>query len=239
MTHKTKAIILRTVKYGETSLVITAFTELFGIQTYIMNGVRTSRPGSKAAQFQPGALLDMDVYHNELKAMNRIKESAWHAVYRNIFTDVIYHSIAIFMVELVHKLLKQPEADPELFGFFEEVLLSLDESPRDIAANIPLFFTLHLPHFFGFRIDENSDDTEFLDLSEGKFTKSQPSHEYYLSGTDASTTAEILRTRQLGELSFIHLHSSQRRRLLENYMHYYALHVPDFGRMKTLDLITL
>jgi DNA repair protein RecO (recombination protein O) len=37
MTHKTKGIILRTVKYGETSLVVTAFTELFGIQAYMVN----------------------------------------------------------------------------------------------------------------------------------------------------------------------------------------------------------
>lgn len=42
MTHKTKAIILRSIKYGEASLVVTAFTELFGIQTYLVNGVRAS-----------------------------------------------------------------------------------------------------------------------------------------------------------------------------------------------------
>ena len=239
MTHKTKAIILRSIRYGETSLVITAFTELFGIQTYIMNGVRTSKPGSKAAQFQPGALLHMEVYHNELKAMNRIKESSWHAVYKNIFSDVISHSIAIYLVELTHKLLKQPEADPDLFGFFEEVLLELDNSPREVAANIPLFFTLHLPQFFGFRITDNEGSGNYLDLMEGRFSSEEPSHEYFLTGNDAEVTSDILRTRQVNELGYIHLHRTQRRHLLENYMTYYALHVPDFGKMKTLDIITL
>ncbi len=37
--HNTKGIVLRTVKYGETSVIVTIFTELFGIQSYIVNGV--------------------------------------------------------------------------------------------------------------------------------------------------------------------------------------------------------
>ncbi|MFL5786527.1 MAG: recombination protein O N-terminal domain-containing protein [Flavisolibacter sp.] len=36
MIHKTKGIVLRTVKYGETSLVVTMFTELLGLQYYIV-----------------------------------------------------------------------------------------------------------------------------------------------------------------------------------------------------------
>ena len=40
--HKTNGIVLRTVKYGETSLVVTLFTELFGVQSYLVNGVRVS-----------------------------------------------------------------------------------------------------------------------------------------------------------------------------------------------------
>ena len=39
MTHKTKGIVLRTVKYGETSLVATVLTELFGVQTYMVTGL--------------------------------------------------------------------------------------------------------------------------------------------------------------------------------------------------------
>ena len=75
MTHKTKGIVLRTIKYGETSVVVTIFTELFGVQTYMVNGVRTTKKSSaKANHFQPGAILDLVVYHNDLHSMQRIKE---------------------------------------------------------------------------------------------------------------------------------------------------------------------
>ncbi|NBO56051.1 MAG: DNA repair protein RecO, partial [Actinobacteria bacterium] len=40
--HKTKGLVLRAVKYGDTSLVVTVFTELFGLQSYIVSGVRKS-----------------------------------------------------------------------------------------------------------------------------------------------------------------------------------------------------
>ncbi|MBL7720826.1 MAG: recombination protein O N-terminal domain-containing protein, partial [Chitinophagaceae bacterium] len=65
--HKTKGIVLRTVKYGETSVIVTLFTELFGIQSYLVNGVRaSSKKGTgKANMFQPAAILDLVVYHNE------------------------------------------------------------------------------------------------------------------------------------------------------------------------------
>ena len=69
MIHKTKGIVLKSIRYGETSLVVTVFTELFGVQTYMVNGVRTNKKsGSKAALFQPSSILDMEVYHNDQKA---------------------------------------------------------------------------------------------------------------------------------------------------------------------------
>src|SRR5882724_5528873 len=88
--HKTRGIVLRIVKYGETSLIVTVYTELFGIQSYLVNGVRTSsKKGSgKANLFQPCAILDMVVYHNELKQLNRIREFKWGVIYDHIFSDV-------------------------------------------------------------------------------------------------------------------------------------------------------
>ena len=110
MIHKTKGIVLRTIKYGETSLVVTVFTQMFGVQTYLVNGIRTAKKsGAKAAMYQPAALLEMEVYHNELKGLQRIKESNWAILYNTILSDVIKNSIALYMMELLYKTLKQPE----------------------------------------------------------------------------------------------------------------------------------
>src|SRR5580765_8062709 len=115
--HKTKGIVLRAVKYGETSLIVTIFTELFGVQSYLVNGVRTSsKKGSgKASLFQPSAIFDLVVYHNDLKQLQRIKEFRWDYLYQHVLSDIRKNAIATYMVELLTKCLKQPEGHPDLF----------------------------------------------------------------------------------------------------------------------------
>jgi DNA repair protein RecO (recombination protein O) len=238
--HKTKGIVLRTVKYGETSVIVTIFTELFGVQSYIVNGVRTStkKGTGKANLFQPSAILDMVVYHNELKNLNRIKEFKWDYLYQYILSDVKKNAVALFMVELLTKCLKQPESNPDLFHFAEDSLLHLDKSSDAVTANFPLFFALHLPVFFGFRFTDNyNDENPFLDLQEGKFVHEQPSHPYFLEDKQAAVTSQLLKIMQPEELEEIKLNHDFRRNLLYVYETYYALHIQDFGTMKSLPVL--
>ncbi len=236
---KTKAIILRTIKYGETSLIVTAFTELFGVQTYLVNGIRTSKKtGLKAAMYQPAAFVEMQVYHNERNALHRIKECNWACLYQHVLSDVIKNSIALYMMELLFKLLKQPEENTDLFYFCEAILLKLDNAHKMETANFPLFFALHLSHFFGFKIDDNfSTENNIADLQEGNFTPQHPPHPYYLEGENALITSEILKAQIPEELNNLKMNHLKRRELLLKYMEYYNLHMQDFGKMKTLPVL--
>ena len=238
--HKTKGIVLRIVKYGETSLIVTIFTELFGVQSYIVSGVRasTKKGTGKANLFQPTAILDLVVYHNELKHLNRIKEFKWHYLYQHIFSDVPKNAVALFMIELLTKCLKQPEPNPELFEFCEDAFIHLDESSGSVMANFPLFFALHLPAFFGFRIsDDHSEETPILDLQEGTFVNERPGHLHFLEGKQAEVTSELLKMMQPEELEQIKLNHDFRRQLLFVYETYYRLHIQDFGTLKTLPVL--
>lgn len=238
--YKTKGIVLRTVKYGETSVIVTIFTELFGVQSYLVNGVRTStkKGTGRANLFQPTAILDLVVYHNELKQLNRIKEFKWASIYQYILSDVQKNAVALFMVELLTKCLKQPEGNPELFQFAEDCFLQLDTCKGTVMANLPLFFALHLTHFFGFRFtDEYDEQHPFLDLQEGSFVSEQPYHPNFLEGRQAFVTSQLLKAQHPAELEEIKLHHDFRRNLLFVYETYYTLHIPDFGKMKTLPVL--
>jgi DNA repair protein RecO (recombination protein O) len=240
MIHKTKGIVLRSVKYGETSLIVTVFTELFGLQSYIVNGVRTvSKKGSsKAVFFQPSALLDLVVYHNEYKNLQRIKEYKWAYLYQHIFSDVRKNSVGLFMIELLTKSLKQPEANAELFYFMEDALMNLDSANDTVMANFPLFFGLHLAVFFGFRIsDEYSEENNYLDLEEGLFTSVRPQHLNYLDDKGAEVSSFILKAQHPNELEDLKLNQEFRRFLLGSYESYYRLHIPEFGSMRTLPVL--
>jgi DNA repair protein RecO (recombination protein O) len=240
MIAKTKGIVLRSVKFGETSLVVNMYTELFGLQSYLVNGVRTSnrRSSAKAAFFQPASLLDLVVYHNEFNNLQRIREFKWAVLYGAILSDVIKNAVASFMIELLSKGVKEPEPNPDLFYFVEDVLLHLDDASPQATANFPLFYALHLAHFFGFRIgDEFSDENAYLDLQEGVFVPQQPRHPFYLHDREAEVTSYILKAQRPSELEDLHLNQEFRRRLLQAYEQYYALHLPEFGALKTLPVL--
>src|SRR5688572_28609920 len=238
---KTKGIVLRVVKYGETSVIVSIFTERFGIQSYIVNGVRTSsKKGSgKANLFQPAAFLDLVVYHNEFRQLNRIKEFKWGKLYEKIFSDVPTNAVALFMIELLTKCLKQPEPDEKLFHFLEDIFSCLDQGKEAVRANIPLFFAIHLSHFFGFRIDDNfSGSRTYLDLVEGSFVAETPQHPHFLEGKQAETTSHYLKVLQTDELEMIRLSGDFRRHLLQALEKYYALHITDFGSLKSLPVLS-
>ncbi len=242
MTHSTKGIVLRSIKYGETSLVVTMFTELFGIQTYLVQGARSAKKtGTKAAMLQPAALLDLEVYHNELKSLQRIKDCQWSILYQHILSDVVKNNIALFMVELLTKTLKQPEKHADLFYFCEASLMQLDAANKSIAANFPLFFALQLPQFFGFTISHplpgESNPNHYLDLVEGNFVSKQPTHPFFLAPELAAITAELLLVMHPSDLDQVKLNQISRRALLVKYLEYYRLHLPEFGNMRTLEVI--
>lgn len=240
MVHKTKGIVIRTVKYGETSVIVAIYTELFGIQSYIVNGVRTSSKKSqgKGNMFQPAALLDLVVYHNELKNLQRLKEYKWLELYEHIYFDVLKNAVALFMIELLQKTLKQPESNPELFHFIEDSFLHLDSADQQVVANFPLFFAVHLTSFFGFRFsDRHSEKKNILDLMEGEFVSEQPTHPHFLDSNYSFITSQLLKVMQPSELHELKLNKETRRTLLHAYQVFYALHVPDFGSMKTLPVL--
>ena len=238
--HKTKAIVLRTVKYGETSLIISAYTELYGLQSYIVQGVRTSskKGGAKANFFQPGAILELIVYHHDLKNLQRIKEFRWSFLYTELFADVIKNSVMLYMMELLQKCVKQPENNPDLFCFVEEALMELDKASDTVTANFPLYFSLHLTNFFGFQMNiEDAGTHAVFDLQEGSFVDTHPQHVYYIDGQAAQLMSEVLKAMQPHELTEVPMNYLQRRQLLEAIETFYMLHMPEFSKMKTLQVL--
>ncbi|PWU02063.1 MAG: DNA repair protein RecO [Bacteroidetes bacterium] len=239
MVHNTRGVVLRTIKYGETSVVVSIYTELFGIQSYLVNGVRTSaKKSSKANLFQPASILDLEAYHNELKNLQRLKEFKWQYIYKDIFFNVRKNAVALFMVELLQKTLKQPEQNSELYEFIEDAFINLDGSDEVVTANFPLYFALHLGSFFGFRIqDDYSSKNHLLDLAEGNFVDIRPGHSYFLEQDLSELTSNLLKVMQPIELGEVKLNHKLRRQLLDAYLLFYALHIPDFGSLKSLSVL--
>ncbi len=238
--HNTKGIVLRTVKYGDTSVIATVYTELFGVQSYLVKGVRQSSKKSqgKANYFQPSSILDMTVYHNELKHLQFVKEYNWAYLYENVLFDVVKNTVALYVVELLQHSLIEPEANPELFYLIEDTLKHLDSSNTTVTSILPLFFTLNLASELGFEIQGNyGEATPILDLAEGKFTDVLPEHQHYLIGELAAITSQLVTLNIYLDLEKISFNKITRKQLLDAYLQFLALHISDFGQLKSLPIL--
>ena len=123
MIHKTRGVVLSFTRYGESSIIVSIFTELFGVQSYIANGIRSKSSKSKMALFQPLTILELVVYHREHANINRIKELKCFHPYQTIQSDIVKSSVAMFVGEVLYKTLRN-ESHPQPLGEF--IITSLD-----------------------------------------------------------------------------------------------------------------
>ena len=149
MLFKTRGIVISYIKYRETSIITSIFTEEFGLQSYIVNSARSKKSKNKIAYFQPLTLLDLVVYKNEKKNIQRISE------YKNAFTyqDLPFNpqktSIAIFLSELLAKTLSTEEGQAPLFEFIFSAFKHYDTFPIKKLTNFHLQFMFHLCYHLG------------------------------------------------------------------------------------------
>ncbi len=239
--HKTKGIVVKTVKYGDTSIIATIYTELFGIQSYIVKGIRkpTKKGSNNSSYFLPAAILDLQVYHNELKHLQFIKEYQWAKLYNTIYFDVIKNAVAMFCIELLQHSIKQPENNPELFYFIEESLLTLDATnDNTIIANFPLFFAAKLAEHSGLGIQNNySEIHNILDLQQGFFISELPAHTYFAEKNIAQITSQILSINNIQQLENLKLNQNIRRQLIDSLIQYFALHITQFTTMRSIEIL--
>lgn len=239
MLHNTKGIVLRVTKYGDTSIILTAYTELFGLQQYIVKGVRvTSKKGAnKGVFYQPAAILQMEVYHSPMKQLQMVKEVSWDFVYQNVYSDILRNAVATYIVEVLQQTM-QPEPHPELFYLIEDTFKQLDKGGPHLVGNLPIYFLIHLSQTMGFGLQgKYSISTPVLDVREGQFVTSTPTHPYFLEGAEAQNASSFLQVQFYNDLDTIVLSGAQRKKILELFQLSLSWHYKKFSEIKSLPIL--
>lgn len=217
MIAKTRGIVFRFTKFGETSIIVTIFTEAFGLQSYIVNGVRSKSSKNKIALYQPLTLLNLVVYHRENANIERIKEITCIHPYISLATDIKKSTLALFINELLNKTVKEESHAQQLFEFIFQSLITLDFMEKE-HENFHLIFMLKLSRFLGFGVHHLNevlgpritDEKSEIILEE-------------LIRAEYQTPPRIT--------------NEQRRILLDLLLKFYADHIENFGEMKSLSVL--
>ena len=218
MLHKTQGIVIKYIKYGDASIIVNIFTEVFGLQTYIVNGARSKKSKSKIALYQPLTLLDMVVYHKEQTNIHRISEVKCTHPFISISTNVKKSCIALFLTEVIHKSVKEQQDIKALFTFLHQSILILDLLEKNYE-NFHLQFLLKLTQYLGFgaeKIEESELslmlDREQLDVCNNLYQEPFDDH--------------------------IRISYKSRQLLLQCLVDYYQNHLDSFGVIKSVEILS-
>jgi DNA repair protein RecO (recombination protein O) len=237
MLHTT-GIVLRTTKYGETSVIADIFTYERGVATFIGGSVRTARSQMPYSLFQPMTVVDLVSYWRDTPgALHRLKEFRAAEVWQTIPFDLRRGAIALFMAEVCRKCLHEGEASPDLFDDLRRVLVHLDQS-KDSVANMPLHFLLLLSAHLGFQpeVPDLEEDSAFFDLKEGVFSSHKPDHGQSVGPELTVAMLELIR-HDLATQHEVVLTRRQRQHLLEHLLVFYQLHMPNFKDIHTPEVL--
>lgn len=230
MLHKTRGIVLKTTSYRENSVIVQIFTEKFGIQSYLINGVKKSRAKISLNMLQPLHLVDMVVYHKANGNIQRVSELRPSPVFSSIPYDITKRTIAMFLNEVLYKSIRQQMTDEKLFEFIFSAICWFDEC-GDRNTNFHLAFLLKLSRFLGFAPSVAIDkDHIFFDLQEGAYKSRMPVHPHFLNKDDAALFI-LLYTTPFEKISDIKAENKVRRYVLDKILIYYALHTASFGEI--------
>lgn len=217
MLFKTRGIVFRFTKYGETSIIVNIFTESFGLQSYIVNGVRSKSAKNKIALFQPLTLLELVVYNKENANIKRIKELKCVHPFQSLSTDIKKSTIAMFMVEIMNKTIKEESHTGDFFSFLFNSIQTLDLLEENVE-NFHLIFLLKLSRYLGFGAHSVS---EVLG--------------HRMIGDDEEKLLAILLTLNLQES--VKMTGHQRKNLLEVLLLFYADHLDYLGEIRSIPIL--
>ena len=224
MVFHTRGIVFNYIKYRETSIIVRIFTEEFGMQSYIVNGVRSSKSRGKIALYQPLTLLDMVVYHKQSKDLQRISEAKCAVPFTSIPFDPLKTAISIFLSETLGKSLRHEAENRDLFDFVFQAVSLLDHLGENIA-NFHLQCLLKASIYLGFK--PGSVDDLLKQLSGvGIHLKATATEKQLM---------EALLAKPLG--ADIPMTNDFRRSILSHVVRYYQLHLEHLGEIKSMEVL--
>jgi len=227
MFHKTKGIVLHTVKFSETSVITKIYTEKLGLVSYIVKGVRSAKSKTKAALLQPLTLLEMEVSHRENKQLQFIKEFRRAYNYQSIPFDTLKSAIALFLLEVISKSIREHEQNDEMFEFIYESLCTLDLGSK-LNPDFHLLFLVHFTRYLGFYPQGNfSTENPLFELSEGVFT-GQANGANTMSAVESKHLNQLMNATVF-ERSDLKISRTERKLLMKSLLKYYQLHIENFS----------
>lgn len=224
MIRKTSGLVLSSIRYKDTSIIVKIFTRELGLKSYLINGVRSMGKGSKMALYQPLTLLDLVVYNKENSGLQRISEAKLQRAHQRIPFDFSRTSIALFMTEVINRSIYENYQNESLFDFLSESVVILDQGEA-LLAHFPLVFLIEKAKYLGF----SPEEAEGFILESNKQPFSHEELPITITYLENLLEEKYFCSRKISGIL--------RRKLLDHLLDFYAQHMENPSTFKSLAVI--
>ncbi|MBP5644058.1 MAG: DNA repair protein RecO [Bacteroidales bacterium] len=232
---KTRAIVLKAIRYGDNNLIVKLLTEQNGLQSFMVKGAFNKTAKIRAALFQPLTLLDI-VCAKSRGELGYLREASIEYAYQDTPINISKNAIVLFLCELLTKSIQEAETDLDMFGFIHQSLVHLDSTDGN-CADFPLAFAVKLSDFLGFSPNIKTYRQGFVfDLEEGCFRHDGTNAIYVIDKQQSELLHKLCVNNILDDFR-LNISNQERRQMLETVITYYKLHVSGFNEMKSTDVL--
>jgi len=230
--HQSRAIVLRQIKYSETSIILKIYTEKEGLLSFIAKGVRGKKGKLRSAQFQALNLLDLSYRETRKSELRQIIDLKVIDPFTDLPFNPIKRTIAIFIAELIQNAIKEQEPNKKLFEFLYNSVHWIDLSKQSYG-HFHLFFMIKFTKYLGFYpMLEGHKDAQYFDLQQGVFSGVRPQNAYYINSEELIAWKQLVNAKLESNNSFM-FSNTLKRKLLQTMMLYYKLHLIHFKELNS------
>jgi DNA repair protein RecO (recombination protein O) len=235
MLLKTRGIVLNNFPYNDRYAITLIYTEEFGRASYFTSQSKSRKSNVPRSLFHPFAVLDLEVDHKNLRDIQRVKEIRTHIPLFSILTNPVKRVISIFLAELISKVIREEQANPELFSFLLHSIRVLELSNTS-CVNFHLVFMIHLSSFLGFLPDSSGyQKGMYFDMLNGVFSRNRPDHKHFLSQDESVVFSKIIRM-SYENMAVFRFSKYERRTIILRILEYFRLHLCNFPEIKSIEV---
>lgn len=231
MTEKFEALVLGYSRYGDKGAVVRCYTREHGQVSFMVHSLYGKKSGVRPSLFLPLSHVAVVAAKSPKGSLLTLKEAKPISVFNGLHQNPIKNALAIFMAEVLQKMLRQPHPDEAKFLFLQNSINQLDKENERLAL-FAVRWLLELSVYGGFAPDEKSYREGFsFDLIDGIFSSNPPEHCHTLSPGLAHELYQVISHSD-------HIPAKGNRQgLLDALLMFYKMHVDGFGDLKSPDVL--
>jgi len=224
MHHTTEAIVLQLYPYKDNGAVVKLYSKNKGLISCWASSIHKKSSKTKVNLLQPLSIIKIEINDKENNSLIQLKEIETSVQTHGISLHIEKSTIAIFLSELLIKLLKESSTDESFYEFIRASILLLNET-NEKCANFHILFMIVLADHFGLLPKgDYSPNTSYFNLKDGVYQSIAPMHPHFIYPAESEWLSR-LSSYKLEDFYKPSIPSASRKILLRGLLEYFELHL--------------